>query len=209
MKIIVFGATGTVGRSAVDRILAEGHQVTAFARRPEKLNTAHPNLTCIAGDALEEEAVQKAVSGHDCVVVTLGAGASPRSKIRSLGSLNIIRAMQAHGIRRLICLTTLGAHESRANLNFFWKWIMFGVFLRPAYKDHEMQENLVRASGLDWTLVRPGSFTDGPLTGAFKENFGCEAGRLSFKISKSDVADFLNRQLTENRYIGRAVAISN
>lgn len=165
MKVIVFGATGTVGRLAVARMLEDGHAVTAFARNPGTLKDAAPGLSRVAGNALSPADVSRAVQGHDAVVITLGSGMSRRGRIRSEGTLNVIQAMQEHGPRRLICQTTLGAHDSWETLNFFWKHIMFGLLLRPVFRDHERQEDLVRASGLDWTIVRPGAFADGPATG--------------------------------------------
>ncbi|WP_227284915.1 NAD(P)-binding oxidoreductase [Boseongicola sp. H5] len=209
MNVIVIGATGRIGRLAVEQILAAGHRVTAFARHPQTLALDDPNLTLVAGDALEEQAVLDAVKGHDAVVVTLGAGSSRKSVIRSQGTLNVIRAMQSHGVRRLICQSTLGAHESWSNLNFFWKRIMFGLLLRPVFLDHELQETLVRASGLDWTIVRPGAFSDGPGTGLYKEGFSPQERGLRLKIARADVAGFLARQLGDRRYLHEAVAISN
>lgn len=208
MNVIVFGATGSVGRLAVAELLKAGHRVTAFARHPEKLE-ARPNLSCIAGDAAEAEAVAGAMAGHDAVVITLGAGMSRNSLIRSQGTMNVILAMQAHGVRRLICQSTLGAHESWSNLNFFWKRIMFGALLRPVFRDHELQESLVRASGLDWTIVRPGAFTDAPANGRFKENFPPSERRLTLKIARADIAGFLARQVADLTYLKRSVAISN
>lgn len=209
MKVIVFGATGSVGRLAVEELLKAGHEVTAFARSPEKLNLQEPKLRRVSGDALDAGDVSRAVAGHDAVVITLGAGMSRKSVIRSQGTLNVINAMQEHGVRRLIAQSTLGAHESWPNLNFWWKRIMFGALLRPVFKDHELQESLVRASGLDWTIVRPGAFTDGPATGAFKEDFPPSERGLKLKISRADIAAFLTRQVADAAYLGRAVAISN
>ena len=209
MKIIIFGATGTIGRLAVERILADGHAVTAFARRPNDLKIKHPNIRIVAGDAFDQDQVAEAVRDHDAVVITLGSGMSRKSVIRSQGTLNVIQAMQAHGVRRLICQSTLGAHESWGNLNFFWKRVMFGLLLRPIFLDHQLQESLVRASGLDWTLVRPSAFAEGPATGTFKVGFKSNYQKLSLKISRADVADFLRQQLLDATYIQRAVSISN
>ena len=209
MKVIVFGATGQVGKLAVRRMLKQGHEVSAFARTPAKLGFDDPKLRLVAGNAMHEETVAAAIKGHDAVVVTLGSGISRKSLIRSQGTMNVIRGMQRHGVKRLICQSTLGAHESWANLNFFWKRIMFGLLLRPVFLDHELQESLVRASGLNWTIVRPGAFTDEPATGRFKEAFKPTERNLSLKISRADIADFLNRQLSDNRYASRAVGISN
>lgn len=208
MKVIVIGATGSVGALTTRQLLEEGHQVTAFARSPEKLEINHTNLTLHAGDVLDLAQTRAAIAGHDAVVVTLGS-AKLRTPIRAPGTLNVIRAMQDTGVRRLICQSTLGAHESWGNLNFFWKRIMFGGLLRVPYADHQLQEQLVEASGLDWTIVRPSAFTDGPATGSFKEAFPATLRGLKLKISRSDIAQFLAGQLASSRYHHQAVAISN
>lgn len=209
MKVIVFGATGSVGRLAVERLLAESHEVTAFARRAERLDIEDPQLAVQAGDAMDFASVSAAVAGHDSVVVALGAGASRKSRVRSEGTRNIIRAMQQHGIDRIICQTTLGAGESWANLNFFWKRIMFGLLLRPVFVDHQVQEQLVRDSGLDWTIVRPSALTDDPADGAFQVDIPPSERRLTLKISRADVAGFLARCLDESIFMHRAVSISH
>ena len=209
MKTIVFGASGTIGKLAVQQMLKDGHEVTAFARNPQKLAINDPKLTYVAGDALSASSVADAVKGHNAVVITLGSGMSRKSVIRSQGTLNVIQAMQQHGVERLICQSTLGAHESWSNLNFFWKRIMFGALIRPVFLDHELQENFVRASGLEWTIVRPGAFSDGPATGAFKEDIKPKDRALTLKISRADIAKFLSRQLSDLRYAHRAVGISN
>ncbi|MBT8424274.1 MAG: SDR family oxidoreductase [Silicimonas sp.] len=209
MKVIVFGATGTVGKLAVEAMLDAGHHVTAFARTPARIGLDDPNLSLATGDALNEGDVADALAGHDAVVITLGSGMSRKSVIRSRGTMNVIRGMQRHGVRRLICQSTLGAHESWSNLNFYWKRIMFGALLRPVFKDHELQEQLVRASGLDWTIVRPAGFTDGVAAGVLHEDIAPTERRLSLKIGRREVADFLTRQLTDRRYSNRAVGISH
>lgn len=209
MKVIVFGATGTVGRLAIDNLLSNGHTVTAFARNPDNLKNQSTSLLRVSGDAMDAETVSKAIAGHDAVYVMLGAGKSRRSLIRSQGTLNVIRGMQTQGVRRLVCQSTLGAHESWGNLNFLWKRIMFGVLLRPVFKDHELQEKLVQASGLDWTIVRPSAFTDGPATGTYKEAFGPDERNLSLKITRADLAAFLAEQLSGLTYLQRAVSLSN
>lgn len=209
MKVIVFGATGSVGALAVERLLAQGHVVTAFARRIDGLQNTHPRLKAVAGDAKDPVAVSAAVEGQEAVVIALGAGAARRNRIRSIGTANVISAMKAHNVQRLICQTTLGAGESWANLNLFWKYVMFGFLLRPAFLDHERQEQLVRESGLDWTIVRPGAFTDDPADGAYRVDFPASERGLSLRISRADVAAFLARCLAGPQFLHRAVSISH
>ncbi len=209
MKVIVFGATGSVGHLAVERLLATGHEVTAFARKPDTLEIAHPQLKLLSGDAMKFEDVCKAVAGQDAVIITLGAGASRKSVVRSKGTEHIVKAMQHHGVDRLICQSTLGAGDSWSNLNFFWKRIMFGLLLRPVFLDHERQEQVVRDSGLDWTIVRPSAFTDGPADGKYKVDIPADERGLTLKISRADIAGFLAGCLGDSTFIHRAVGISH
>ncbi|NNG03840.1 MAG: SDR family oxidoreductase [Inquilinus sp.] len=206
MKLIIFGATGTVGRLAVEKALAEGHRVTAFARRPAALESDHPNLTRLAGDVLDPDAVDRAVQGQDAAIVALGAGR--KGTVRAVGTRHVVEAMERHGVRRLVCQSTLGAGDSRAALNFFWKYIMFGLLLRDAYADHQAQEAVVRQSALDWIIVRPAAFTDGPATGTYKHGFAPTEKALALKIARADVADFLLRQLTDDTYLRQTPGLS-
>ena len=209
MNVIVFGATGSIGRLTVNALLKSGHTIKAFARNPEKLKIKNAKLIYSPGDVLDRVDVLEAVKGQDAVLITLGSGMSRKSIVRSKGTLNIINAMQSQRIFRLVCQSTLGAHESWSNLNFWWKHVMFGAIIKPVFKDHELQENLVYASGLDWTIVRPSAFIDGPATGSFKENFSSSERNLSLKISRADVANFLSHQLANASYLRCSVAISN
>jgi len=208
MNVIVFGATGTIGRLAVQELLAAGHTVTAFARNPDRLQIAHPALRRNAGDALQAADVDAAMPGHDAAVVVLGAGASRRSTIRSDGTLNVIRAMQTHGVPRLVVQSTLGARDSWSTLNFWWKRVMFGALLAPVFRDHEMQERLVEASGLDWTILRPAAFTDAA-TGPLIEDVPNTARGLALKINRLDLAKVLARTVGDGVYLGRAVGLSS
>ena len=208
MRVIVFGATGSVGRLAVESLLADGHEVTAFARRPDALEISHYGLSRLAGDALVLEEVCDAVAEQDAVVVTLGSGTSRTSVVRSRGTEHIVKAMQLHGVDRLICQSTLVAGNSWSNLNFFWKRIMFGLLLRPVFLDHERQEQLVRESGLDWTIVRPSAFTDAPADGHYRVDIPAGERDLRLKISRADIADFLAGCLRDTRFMHRAVGLA-
>jgi len=206
MKVLIFGATGTVGRELVTQALEMGHTVTAFARDPSKLEIKHPSLEIIEGDVMDSALVDRAVAGHDAVLVALGAGI--KGQVRSTGTRNIIEAMQRNGVRRLVCLSTLGAGDSRVHLNFYWKYIMFGMLLRAVLADHVAQEEHVIRSGLDWTIVRPAAYTDGERTGNYRHGFPATAKGLRLKISRADVADFLLTQLADNRYVHRTSGVS-
>lgn len=207
MKVAIFGSTGSVGREAVKQALEQGHMVTAFAREPAKLGIEDTaNLRVVQGDVLSRASVEEAVKGQDAVICVLGAGR--KGNIRSEGTQNIIRAMEKTGVSRLICQSTLGVGDSRGNLNFLWKYIMFGMLLRQAYADHVRQEEFVKQSSLDWTIVRPTAFTDGTWTGEYRHGFPSTDKAATLKISRADVADFLLRQLTDDTYLKKTPGLS-
>lgn len=116
--------------------------------------------------------------------------------------------MEKTGVQRFICQTTLGCGDSWANLNFFWKRIMFGWFLKKAFLDHELQEKYILESQTDWTIVRPGAFTDGPKTGNYRHGFASGAQGLKLKISRADVADFMLKQLGNEQYLRKTPGLS-
>ena len=206
MKIIIFGSTGSIGAHLVKQALEAGHTVTAFVRDAAKLQIKHPNLQTAQGDLMDAASVVKAVKGHEAVLCAIGSGR--KGNVRSQGTLHVIQAMEQTGVKRLICETTLGAGDSRGNMNFFWKYIMFGMLLREAYADHEKQETYIMRSNLEWTLVRPAAFTDGPHTGVYHHGFSASAKNVTLKISRADVADFMLKQLNDNRYLRKTPGLS-
>ena len=206
MKLVIFGATGSIGREVVNQALSQGHTVTAFAREASKVGIEHPNLRIALGDVRDPVSVENAIQGHDAVLCSIGAGR--KGTVRTEGTRNIVNAMEKLGIRRLICQSSLGVGNSRGNLNAFWKYIMFGLLLRPAYADHVRQEEYVRQSNLDWTIVRPGAFIDGERTGQYRHGFPGTDKTTKMTISRSDVADFMLRQLLDTKYLYRSPGLS-
>lgn len=206
MKVLVFGATGSVGRHVVEQGLERGHEVTAFVRDPSGLDAAREGLTVFRGDVLDAASVERAVRGQEAVLCSVGAGR--KGRIRSEGTRNIVRAMEEAGVRRLVCQSTLGAGGSRGNLDFFWKHVMFGLLLRDAFADHEQQEAYVRESALDWTIVRPAAFTDGGRTGEYRHGFPPTKKGLKLKISRADVAGFMLDQLADGTYLRQTPGLS-
>ena len=206
MKIIIFGATGTLGCHLVEQALVQGHHVTAFSRDPSALKREHKNLNAVAGDVFDPEAVSSAIKGHDGVLIALGAGR--KGVVRAAGTKHIIDAMESQGVGRLVCQTTLGAGDSRSHLNFFWKHIMFGLLLKDAMADHEEQEAHIRRSNLDWVGLRPAAFTDGPATGDYQLGFPQSAKGLALKVSRADVANVMLKQMIDDTYLHQFPGLS-
>lgn len=206
MELVVFGSTGGTGRQLVEQALERGHTVTAFARDPSKLDIEHANLKAVRGDVLDLASVERAVRGQEAVLCSIGAGR--KGRIRSEGTRNIIRAMENAGVRRLICQSTIGAGDSRGTFSFFWKYIMFGIILQDVLADHESQENYVKRSRLDWTIVRAGALVDGDRTGMYRHGFSTSDKEIKLKISRADVADFMLKQLVDDTYVHHTPGLS-
>jgi putative NADH-flavin reductase len=209
MNILVFGATGGTGRQLVAQALQQGHTVTAFVRTPAKLALQHAHLRLVQGDVLDYDAVRAAMLGQDAVLSALGAPArQTRDTLRSDGTRTILRAMESAGLRRFICLTTLGIGDSADALPFAYKYFIVPLFLRHAFADSALQEHYIRQSDADWTIARPGTLTNGPHTGLYQQGFAPTANGLQIKIARADVADFMLRQLHDTTYWHREVSLS-
>jgi len=206
MKIAVFGATGGTGRQVVEQALAAGHQVTALARNPSKLMLANANLTVVTGNVLNAANVEETLQGADAVVVSLGNTESNPDYIVSLGTQVIVAAMQRMGApRRIVVVSSLGVGDSQDQVPFAFKLLMKSVLRKPM-EDKERQEALVKASDLDWTIVRPGGLTNGPATGRYQSGLDTKIG--AGQVSRADVAAFVLKQLTDSTYLHQAPAIS-
>jgi putative NADH-flavin reductase len=203
MHIALFGATGGTGRQVLDQALAQGHAVSALVRDPSKL-AERTGLTLVVGDVLDQTATTRCVQGVDAVICVLGSHGS-REPIEALGTRVILDAMRDTGVRRLIAVTSLGVGDSREQINWAFRVIM-DLTLKPIMMAKEEQERLIKASGLDWTIVRPGGLTDGPRTGAYR--FGRDRSIKGGRISRADVADFVLRQLTDPAFIHQTPAVS-
>jgi putative NADH-flavin reductase len=167
----------------------------------------HPNLSLFPGDVFDPVSVASALKDCEGVLVTLGS-TKRTNKVRSIGTQHVVQAMEQHGVKRLICQTTLGIGDSQANLNFFWKYLMFGLILRFVYNDHVAQEAIVKRSTLDWVIVRPAAFTDDSTTGAYKHGFSPTEKKLALKVTRADVASFMLQQLSDDTYLRQTPGLS-
>ncbi len=215
-NILVVGATGGTGRATIERLVADGHRVTAFSRNPDALAEISDLVTPFAGDATNAADVDRAVRGHDAVIVTLGIAENPFRvrlfgtkgtplDVRSAGTRNVIAAMQKHGVRRLVVQSSFGVGETRDKLRFIDS-LFFKLLLKPQIADTEVQELEVRESSVDWVLAQPVHLTDDDTDEA---PFASPEGEIhEWKISRKGVAQFLAQAVQAPDYVGRAVALS-
>jgi len=208
--VLVLGASRGIGLETVRALLERGHTVRGLARSAEQTGVDDPAFEPISGDATDAGAVAEAVAGTDAAVMALGVRIGPGAVLRPITLFSsatdaLVPAMQAGGVRRLIAVTGFGAGGSRSRVSSL-ESIPFRLILGRAYADKDRQEATVEASGLDWTLVRPGILTGGPRTGRYRVLVDPETWRNGL-ISRADVADFIARQVDATDLIGAAPVI--
>lgn len=205
MRVLVIGATGGTGRHLVQHALDQGHQVTAFVRSPSKLQIEHANLRVVKGDVLDYASVESAMRGQSAVLSALGHKRFfYPNKIQSNGMRNILRAMKACDVPRLICETALGIGNSVGRLGLPHTFFVLPLILPFYMWDKLRQEELVIASDRDWVIVRPGILKNGEARGSY--GHGPKVGNYFWPVSirRADVADFMLKQLTDDAYVGAA-----
>mgnify|MGYP000577601087 CR=1 FL=1 len=160
MNIVVFGASGSIGRHLVPQALARGHRLTVFGRSADRLPDPGPRGRTVVGDVMDDGAVREAVHDADAVVVALGAPPSSRRGVRGRGTASILRAMAAEGVTRIVCTSCLGVGDSYAAQDWFTRVVVLDLWLWRVVADHRVQEALLEQTSLDWTIVRPPHLSD-------------------------------------------------
>lgn len=207
MKIVIFGAGGGLGRQLVAQGLAAGHAVTAFVHADG--GDVPAGVRTVVGDVLDAAAVAKAVAGQEAVLDAIGVRTPwKRTGLEPDAARNIVLAMQAHGVRRLIVTSALGVGDSREVAGSFYDYLVRPTFLRGSTSDKtEMEADIAHATDIDWTVVRPAMLTDDAATGRVRV-FTPDSGETAHKIARADVAAFMVEQLGSDAHLGQAVTIA-
>lgn len=205
MKLLVFGATGPTGRELVSQALEQGHEVTAFARKPEGLPSA---IRIVQGDAMREpRAIEEALRGQGAVLSALGTGKvlfPNRLQERSLG--NIVPAMERAGVPRLIVMSAFGVGDTARDAPLVPR-LMYATMLAGVFADKARGEERVRASTLEWTIAYPVILTNGPRTGTYRSGERLDLQGMP-TISRADVAHFMLGELVNRAYVRRGAAVA-
>jgi putative NADH-flavin reductase len=207
MKLLVLGATGPLGQRIVAQALEQGHEVTAFARSPQKLRLEHDHLRIARGDVLDGSgSVEAAVKGQEAVISALGVGRSFKSGGLIARSMPVIvQAMERQQVGRLIF--TSGIIVKLDSVPFVMR-VLLRLLQRDLMIDKKAGEDILRTSALDWTLVYPTALTNGPKTGRYRFGEQVELRGLP-TVSRSDVADLILKQLSEAASIRKDIIVSN
>lgn len=211
MRLTIFGATGGTGTCLVAQALEAGHDVTAVVRDPARLAIrAHPRLRVMTADIMDPASILPAVTGADAILTAAGPrGTGPTTVIQdSLAS--IIAAMQKAGVRRLLALSgSVVADEGESPyLRYLLKPVARRTFLRHVCADMRAGEAEVRASDLDWTIVRPPALTNGPAVGHYRTAVDRNLPR-GFRVRRADLAACMLALAGDSQSIGRHIAIAS
>ncbi|ANS63138.1 hypothetical protein SLINC_0914 [Streptomyces lincolnensis] len=212
MRVTVFGATGAIGRLVVQRLLDEGHQITALVRTPAKVALTHPHLTVVTGQLSDRDAVERAVSGTDAVISALGPSLKRSTTGTQVtdGTHTIVQAMRARKVDRFIGLATPSLADPQDKPH--WKHrvlpVAAGLMFPNALAELKGMTEAVTGSGLDYTIARITNPTDKPATGRIRSGF-LGHDKVGSAMSRADIAAFLVAQLTDARYRRAMPVISN
>ena len=208
MNIAVFGATGRTGRRVVRRALDDGHRVTAVVRTPSKLDVNHDSLTVEQGDVKNYDSFADALQGSEAVVSAIGKeSVLRRVSLYSEGTSNIIRAMDEHGVSRLVAISSGGTYPGwDSNNAMFYELLIKRVFLRRVYADMKRMEEVIMDTDLDWTIVRPSGLSEDDGSGNYRAEVGYSDPESS-TTTRDDLADFIVEELDSERFLGEGVAV--
>ena len=209
MNLIIFGATGMMGKQLVKQALLKGHHVKAFGRNVfTELNMEEKNLELIKGALFDEGEVSSAIKGCDAVLSALGGGFDGNDKTRTLGIKNIIAQMKKNNVKRIVAIGGLGV------LNFDDATLLleqedYPKEYLPVGLEHKKAYEYLKESDLDWTFVCPPNIIDHEVTGLYitKANYPPEPNNN--KIYAGDLAMFMLNELGKNEYVQQRVGISN
>ncbi|MCZ4123398.1 NAD(P)-dependent oxidoreductase [Streptomyces sp. H39-S7] len=211
MRIAVFGANGPTGRLLTGQALAAGHQVAAVTRQPDSFPLHHDRLEVVGADVLDPIAVDAVVAGRDAVLSTLGvpAGRKPITTY-SQGVAHMVAAMQRHRVRRLAVVSSSGVDPSPySDGGFLFNRVLLPYVTRvlgkTLYDDMRRMETLVRASDLDWTIVRPSGLYHLPSVTDYTLVAGHADNRFTARV---DLAAGLLALLDDDRHLRTTLSVT-
>ncbi len=194
MRIAVFGAAGRMGKIVVALALKAGHAVTALVEEPEKLEGGGPGLKVLEGDIRDFGAVERTVNGADAVISVIGRHGPAAPAFMAGATRNVIMAMERSGVKRIVTLASAGIGRHDGFIGALRR-----VFLHFFIKAHRRQFGLLKASSLEWTVIRPIVLTNGKKTGVYRVSRKGKPER-GLLISRADAAHFMLKCAKEKKY---------
>ena len=222
MKLTIVAATGGIGRQVFEQAVAAGHDVTAVVRNPEKLRGAPARIVAADLSAADPATLRSAVEGADAVLSGLGPTSTAEAGVAAQGTRAIVDAMTATGATRIVVVSAapIGTVASPGRPDppkhdpgdgFVMRHVLNPLVkaaLRKHYADLALMEDILRDSGLAWTVIRPPRLTDKPLTGTYRIAYGRNL-RRGVLVSRADVALLMLRVLDQPQTVKQVLGIAN
>ena len=211
MNITIFGGTGAAGLLTIEKALNSGYKVTAYGRNADKITLRHENLSLAKGELDDTEKIQAVIDGADAVISLLGPKEKAKDTVIANGYRNIIAAMQKSGPRRLITAVSSSYRDPKDRFQFMVSFgmVMLKVIGPSILKDILTTGDLIRNSGLDWTMARLPMLKNSPGEGNLHIGYTGDGKFNFFKLTRTDLAEFLVDQVKSTSYLKQAPAISN
>lgn len=220
LKLAIVAASGGVGRQLLAQARSAGHAVTAVVRSASALSGAEVVCREVDLAATGGEALAEALRGADAVLSALGQRTRADQGIAARGTQALVQAMKQVGARRLVVVSAAPVSTTPSpgrpypprrdpGEGWFQRRLLTPAIraaLRSVYADLARMEDVLRASALEWTIVRPPRLTSGPLTGRYRlgEDRNVPGG---LSISRADLAHFMLRAVREPWTVGKAIGI--
>jgi len=199
LRALVLGANGQLGKAVAQRLAADGHQVRGFVRRLPEQSASISQIEYFQGNAIEQKSVLAALSGQDVVVNAIGSGTLRRNTVETDTARVVLKALSHTDITRYIAMSS----GMVTPVSLLFDKVIKPIVFRNLYREHREVEALVRATHLDWTIVRPAKLTNRPPRGYIESVTNRPRGPIA--ISRSDVADFIAKAIAQDLYHCQAV----
>ena len=211
MKIAILGSTGFVGKILLKQALDKGYQVKTLVRNPEKLGLYRDKVEFIHGNLFDAAAIDETIEGTEAVLSTVAPSpknpGSPEPYVKAMNDL--VSSMKKYGIKRLIHIGG-AVHEGGENENWTTGRKILRFFLKmvsnPILISKHLEWEVLKTSGLEWTLVRPPAIIKGKRSAKLILD---EKNLHSLKVNVEDLADFMLEQILSKEWICKAPLISS
>jgi putative NADH-flavin reductase len=208
MNLAIIGASAGVGFEALQQALKSGHHVRSLSRTGINIQD-HQHLTDIEGSATSIEDLIKVLDGTDGALITIGSKKKKNITLFSeMANAFIKAAGDIHYTKPILIVSGFGVGDSYNYSSFFIKTVI-NLFLKDQYKDKDMMEKLFVKSNLNWEIIQPGILSNGKLSGKYSISTNLSEKMKVGKIPRSDLANFMLKEVMEKTYIHKKVVITN
>src|SRR5215469_1402398 len=152
MRLTILGATGGIGKLLIPIALEQGHEVTAFARAPEKITRNGSGLRVLGGDLYNASQMADAIRGSDAVLSAFGPTTLRPTHLRRDFGRTLVQALRAAGVSRFIHVSSAFCFQGEGGLIYT---IMTNTLFRNVTNDHRDGDSEMAQPDLDWTILRP------------------------------------------------------